>query len=109
VVAALRGPPVRLALPAQPQGEGIAVDGQRLLIDSEGTNSAVYAVPLPALSPAAPSTRPAPSAQPAPSAAAPAKPDEPNHTVLIAVGSGLVALVLIGLGLRRARRDGGAG
>lgn len=34
-------------LPAQPQGESIAVDGDRLLVGSEGRRSAVYAVPLP--------------------------------------------------------------
>jgi hypothetical protein len=44
--AALRRPPVRVPLPAQPQGEGIAVDGHALLIDSEQRGSAVYRVPL---------------------------------------------------------------
>lgn len=34
-------------LPAQPQGESIAVDGDRLLVGSEGERSAVYAVPIP--------------------------------------------------------------
>ncbi len=58
VAAALRATPARVALPAQPQGEGISVDGSRLLLDSEGRGSAVYAVPLPRLatpSPAIPS------------------------------------------------------
>jgi hypothetical protein len=44
--AALRRPPVRVPLPAQPQGEGIAVDGHALLIDSEQRGSPVYRVPL---------------------------------------------------------------
>lgn len=35
-------------LPAQPQGESLAVDGDRLLVGSEGQHSAVYAVPVPA-------------------------------------------------------------
>jgi hypothetical protein len=34
-------------LPAQPQGESVAVDGDRLLVGSEGVRSGVYAVPLP--------------------------------------------------------------
>ena len=34
-------------LPAQPQGESLAVDGDRLLVGSEGENAAVYAVGVP--------------------------------------------------------------
>jgi hypothetical protein len=70
VPAAVRAPPVRIALPAQPQGEGIAIGNGYLLIDSEGAGSAVYEVPLPAaLNPAssrvrAPATTPAPSKAP---------------------------------------------
>jgi hypothetical protein len=37
----------RSALPEQPQGESLAVDGDRLLVGSEGARSAVYSVPLP--------------------------------------------------------------
>jgi hypothetical protein len=37
----------RSALPDQPQGESLAVDGDRLLVGSEGRKSAVYSVPLP--------------------------------------------------------------
>ena len=37
----------RSVLPEQEQGESLAVDGDRLLVGSEGTRSAVYAVPLP--------------------------------------------------------------
>ena len=37
----------RSVLPDQPQGESLAVDGDRLLVGSEGRKSAVYAVPLP--------------------------------------------------------------
>jgi hypothetical protein len=48
VAAGLRGTPVRVPLPEQPQGEGIAFAGTQLLIDSEQTGSAVYAVPIPA-------------------------------------------------------------
>ncbi|MDT4932142.1 MAG: hypothetical protein QOK11_34 [Pseudonocardiales bacterium] len=48
VAAGLRRAPVRVALPEQPQGEGIAIAGSRLLVDSERAGSAVYAVPIPA-------------------------------------------------------------
>ena len=34
-------------LPAQPQGESVAVDGDSLLVGSEGKDSAVYRVPVP--------------------------------------------------------------
>jgi hypothetical protein len=47
LAAALHTAPVRFALPLEQQGEGIAFDGDRLLVDSEGLASAVYAVPLP--------------------------------------------------------------
>ena len=49
ISTALHGSPVRLALPEQRQGEGVAVQGSTLLVDSEGVGSAVYAVPTPAL------------------------------------------------------------
>jgi hypothetical protein len=53
-----------VALPRQPQGEGIALAGGRTaLVDSEGRDSAVYAVRLPAL---AADPRPRPSSTPAP-------------------------------------------
>jgi len=48
-------------LPLQPQGESIAADGDRLLVGSEGPQSAVYQVPVPDAAPNA-STRPNPSA-----------------------------------------------
>jgi hypothetical protein len=48
LAAALGHPPVRIPLPAQPQGEGIAVTADALLLDSEGTGASVYRVPLPA-------------------------------------------------------------
>jgi hypothetical protein len=65
VAAALRQAPQRIALPRQPQGEGICFDGSRLLTDSEGVGSAVYAVPLPATAPRPVATSPAVS-RPAP-------------------------------------------
>ena len=44
VAAALRAAPTHVALPRQPQGEGICIDGTRLLLDSEGTGTPVLAV-----------------------------------------------------------------
>ena len=49
IAAALRQPPVRIPLPAQPQGEGIAVGAGALLLDSEGIGTPVYRMPLPPL------------------------------------------------------------
>ncbi|MGH8970064.1 MAG: hypothetical protein ACRDV1_08975 [Actinomycetes bacterium] len=37
----------RAALPEQPQGESVAVDGDHVLVGSEGVGSEVYAVPVP--------------------------------------------------------------
>lgn len=47
LAAALRGTPTRITLPLQQQGEGVAFDGDRLVVDSEGRDVPVYAVPLP--------------------------------------------------------------
>lgn len=69
VAEALRGQPVRLPLPAQSQGEGIAVADGALLVDSEGVGSPVYRVPLPASLLAQPS----PSSSPSPLATSPAR------------------------------------
>jgi hypothetical protein len=48
VAAAIQGKPVQEALPIQRQGEGVGFDGARLVIDSEGTHTPVWSVPLPA-------------------------------------------------------------
>jgi hypothetical protein len=107
VAAALRAAPVRVALPAQPQGEGIAVDGKRLLIDTEGAGSAVYAVPLPALTAAPPASRKAtPTPTPSSATATPAESKPRSRRTEVLVGVGLIVVVLgaLGLGLRRARR-----
>ena len=58
------GRPVATAtLPLQPQGESLAVDGDRLLVGSEGLQSAVYAVPVPGPA-SSESTTPKPAAEP---------------------------------------------
>ena len=94
------------ALPAQPQGESLAVDGDRLLVGSEGEQSAVYAVPVPVAtrSPGrGPRDRPGESGRPGR--------DRPPGmlTVLAGIGLGAAAVLAAGLARRRlarARRDG---
>ena len=86
VQAALRRRPTVIPLPPQPQGEGVAVDGNRLILTSEQVRSTVFAVLLPAgfAGPVPPATsvgspsaavtsgRPLPSAARASTTAAPA-------------------------------------
>jgi hypothetical protein len=109
VAAALRTAPRRVALPEQQQGEGIALRGDRTaLVDSEGVDQPVYAVPLPAL------PRPAPSATatvapgpPRGSAAvphaAPHRSARPGWPVPVGIGAAL-ALLALGVPLFRRRR-----
>ncbi len=53
-----------LRLPSQPQGEGIAVDGDSLLLSSEGLHTDVLRVPLPDLEAPEPSASPSASHPP---------------------------------------------
>ncbi len=71
VQAALRAEPRVLALPAQPQGEGVAVHDGRLIVTSEKTRSGVYSVPLPVLPPAQGAPATVPATVPAASCSAP--------------------------------------
>jgi hypothetical protein len=72
--AALREAPKLVRLPRQRQGEGVAVAGGRLVVDSEGVHSAVVSVALPSarVSTGTPTARPStpagPSSSPSPSA-----------------------------------------
>lgn len=111
LAAALRHDPVRVPLPAQPQGEGIALDGSRLLIDSEGGDGAVYAVPLPRL-PAPRSLAPRPSGT---SPAAPATPsrataptarhsDGPRYALIGGIGALVLAIGVVALARTRGVR-----
>jgi len=67
------------SLPLQPQGESVAADGDRLLVGSEGPQSAVYAVPVPA---------PSSDSAPGDRATAPPVDREPGGSVA-ASGNGL--------------------
>jgi hypothetical protein len=103
VAAAIKAKPVRLALPPQPQGEGIAFDGARLLIDSEKTGSAVYALSLPQLPTTAVPTAPTSSAATSsarsttlPQQSTPPPPGRRNHYPLwAAIGAALLIVVML--------------
>ncbi|MBA2768938.1 MAG: hypothetical protein H0U35_07390 [Sporichthyaceae bacterium] len=86
-------------LPAQPQGESIAVDGKRLLVGSEGVNSAVYAVRLPAPDPADPAVTGNP-----PSDESRREPWWREGRLAVRFAAAVIALVGIALLLRRRHR-----
>lgn len=105
---ALRAKPTRIALPYQPQGEGICFDGDHLLIDSEHIGSAAYSVPLPAQVPRTPSHPPAPSrAVPATgtASAAPHSHDGGSPGWWVGGAAAAAALITIVLTVRRRRRQ----
>ena len=58
VARAIRAHAVHVRLPEQPQGEGVTIDGSRLIVDSEHVGSAVFAVAMPRLPVASSSTPP---------------------------------------------------
>lgn len=102
----------RLVLPAQPQGETLAVvdDGAAVLVGSEGVRQLLHRVPLPAKStPSTPSDARSPSPSPVapgPKARAEPAPGEPvTRLAPLAIGAGLLALTFVA-GRRRwaARR-----
>jgi hypothetical protein len=112
--AALGRPPVRVPLPAQPQGEGIAVDGSTLLIDSEQLGSPVYRVPLPAAvlarlgssAPAGGSASPSASAHLVDADVPPNGNTGGHRWVVLGTLAGLMAAAAAVLLGRRARRGG---
>lgn len=83
-------------LPPQPQGESLAVDGDRLLVGSEGERSAVYAVPVPT----------ATSPEPARAAGSPRRAESPWWAAqeVVAAAAAVGAVVLALAGIRRWRR-----
>ena len=96
----------QIALPLQEQGESLAVDGERLLVGSEGALSAVYAVPLPGSDP-----RPSASATevaPAPTHRPDAIPRGSNGVSWTGVTLGLLggglAAAAVATAIRRRRR-----
>ncbi len=103
VARAVKARPARVALPRQPQGEGITVDGKRLLVDSEQAGSAVYAVALPL--PPIRSGTPRPTTTPITSPSRHDVRSFPWPAVLGLIAAALVAAVLLA---RRASRRLGA-
>ena len=67
VAGALTSTPVRVSLPAQPQGESIAFAGDELLVASEHAGTPVYALARPGLGPAAPAVVPSSTGSTGPS------------------------------------------
>lgn len=108
VAAALHRAPVHVPLPSQPQGEGVTFAGHRLLVDSEGRGSAVYAVALPArlfARTAAPSGTA--SGSPNPSKRAPHAPAKQGRSAGAIVVGVVILVLVIGTSLlfqRRRRR-----
>ena len=117
LAAALRAKPTVVALPRQPQGEGICFAGGAVLIDSEGTDSPVYRVSVPKVAPRAstpastsprPSvSRPSVSRQPPSTPAADTENTTENNTVTYALALiAAVAVAAVGLAeLVRRRRS----
>ncbi len=121
VPGALRAPPTRIALPQQPQGEGITIHGSTVVLDSEHVGSPVWRVPIPStvLAARTRATAPAPTS-PSGSAAVSSAPHPPGAAPLATTGgsggsggigtAGLaagIAVVLVGAlaaGVRIARR-----
>jgi hypothetical protein len=90
----------QIVLPIQEQGESLAVDGNRLLVGSEGVHSEVYAVPLPR----------AARSRPAATAASPASGSGPDgrsswrRALTWAGALGVLLLGAAGAATRRRRR-----
>jgi hypothetical protein len=89
---ALARPPTVLALPRQPQGEGVGITRHALVIDSEGLHTAVYSVPLPNGPSAA--TSPSPGARGTASQPAPRSGDDAGVGWPVAIGAAVAVLVL---------------
>lgn len=114
IATALTHEPTVLPLPVQPQGEGIAIDGGRLLTDSEKVGSTVSAVPIPAAvltpprltvtpTPAPTRAAPATSASDQPSSAPQPETAASNNKDLLGAVA-LIAVLGAALALGRRRR-----
>lgn len=104
VARALRAKPVHVRLPEQPQGEGVAIDGSRLIVDSEHVGSAVFAVAMPRL-PIASSRSPSSKAKPG-VAASPAASGNSRSARWVVLGgfAGAAAVALAFFARRRRSR-----
>jgi hypothetical protein len=97
IVGALSGRPKTIALPDQPQGEGITIDGPKAVVVSEGAGTSVYAVSLPPVTSSPPAPSPTPTRQPVSKSN---DTGEADRTVQYSI-VGLVALVvLVGVTVR---------
>ncbi len=108
----LHAPPTRLALPRQPQGEGVCFDGAHLLLDSEGRASAVYQLALPPLPLSSTSSPSATATTPRTITGSPVRNSDPGLPIgIVEVFAVLVVLVGIGVAvpIRRRNRRGRAG
>ncbi|WP_143020145.1 hypothetical protein [Sinosporangium album] len=108
VAASLRAKPITVELPTQRQGEGIAftIDGQALLVNSEGSRQAVWKVPLPSEAGAREDTDKQVGASLPPTLAEPAPGTGDNDLlmIIIALVAGTGGLGLLTYHLVRARR-----
>jgi len=100
-------PVATFRLPSQPQGEGIGIDGDTVLVSSEGEHAAVRTLPLPKrvvrLLDGTPT--PTPTAGPTPIGARPENDDGPwgGNVVPLALGAAWVVLVVLGIRAFRRR------
>ncbi|MGI8668042.1 MAG: hypothetical protein ACR2N4_18755 [Jatrophihabitans sp.] len=104
VAGALRRAPVRVPLPDEPQGEGIALGSGYLLVGSEGSGSAIYRLPLPDLGRAGAAVSRSVSGAAVASGAITPSTNAGHRWVLrvVAFGAGPVfVLVIVGLVLQR--------
>jgi hypothetical protein len=96
--------PVILRLPRQPQGEGITVVRGAVVVDSERTHSAVFALRMPRAR--ATGRKPA-IAEPTPArAVAPTQLTDSNTSLFWIVGGAGVGLALLAVGVGLAARRG---
>lgn len=100
-------PVATFRLPPQPQGEGIGVDGDTVLVSTEGTFTAVRTRPLPRSVVRLLEGAPSATATPAPGVT-PAEADDADgpwggNVVPLALGAAWVALVVLGIRAFRRR------
>jgi hypothetical protein len=116
VATALKAAAIHLALPPQPQGEGVAIVGTELWLTTEGVGRPVLAVAVPAAvrsvltatsSRSAPATPPPASSASTPGASAgstPADGGDSNETTAWGLGAIIVIVALAWVLARRLRR-----